>query len=467
MRSIKQLLDWHAFVTVSVVSCLATGGAVASCASDDDPRGALDVDGGDASVTDAAAQPGDAGPRDATPPPPLDGGPLPIECVTPPCARSLVTTLGANDSLWSDPSSGETVDLGEGFCALLEDGTVACWGANQAGQLGRGEDAGVADDATPARVVGLANVTQLDHTCAVDKDGAVWCWGPNALVEEGTASHQREPVKIPIAPATRVGMGTETACAVVDAGVVCWGTNKAAQVAPFDEVYAEEIASPHEVPLPSGAPIRDIVVGVASFALRDDGTALSWGANPPLARVSSRFPDPRPRPIVLEHVSSLDIAGDNACATANGTGYCWGAAGPPAFSLPNLDHALPAPVVAPEPLVQIATTRTIGTHTLGEPNSARVDRAQRWCAVAATGAVYCWGNNASGQAGDGTTDLAADAVKVQGLPAPAAQVRTTPNATCALLTTGKVFCWGTNYYGQLGNGALRVPSRVPQEVVLP
>ena len=53
------------------------------------------------------------------------------------------------------------------------------------------------------------------------------------------------------------------------------------------------------------------------------------------------------------------------------------------------------------------------------------------------------------------------------LPGPAADVKTTATATCALLTSGKVYCWGSNYYGQLGNGRLKVPSVVPEEVVLP
>ena len=458
MRFIKRLLDGHSFFALAVVGCLATIGAGASCSNEDGTaRGAPSDGGADTSVTtDDASHPEDAGPADATSRPWFDGGPLPIDCATPPCARSLVTTLGADESL---VSSG-TVDRGEGFCALLDDGTVACWGANQAGQLGRGEDAGSADDATPALVRGLSDVVQLDHTCALDKSGAVWCWGPNLPGDAGTASHQRAPVKMSIPPAKRVGMGTETGCAVVEDGVFCWGKNKAAQIAPLDELSAGKIVPPRSVQVPAGAPIRDIHVGVASFALRTDGTTLSWGANPPLARVSSRFPEPRPRPIVLEHVSSLDVAGDNACATAGGTGYCWGAVASSNPKHPNLDRALPEPVVTPEPLVQIATTRTVGT-------GDTIERHQRWCAVAASGAVYCWGNNASGQAGDGTTDYAPAAVKVRGLPAPAAQVRTTPNSTCALLTSGKVYCWGTNFYGQLGNGKLRIPSFVPQEVVMP
>ena len=47
------------------------------------------------------------------------------------------------------------------------------------------------------------------------------------------------------------------------------------------------------------------------------------------------------------------------------------------------------------------------------------------------------------------------------------QVKTMPDSTCALLTNGKVYCWGANFYGQLGNGQIRSRSLVPHEVTLP
>ena len=202
--------------------------------------------------------------------------------------------------------------------------------------------------------------------------------------------------------------------------------------------------------MPSGAPIRNVTVGEAAFVVRADGTTWSWGKNPPLGRVSSLSPDPLPSEISIRHVTSLDVAVGRACATLAGSGYCWGRTW--TFD-GQLDHALPRLVVAPEPLVHIATSM--------------LAREYRWCAVGASGDVYCWGSNAIGQAGDGTKEHAYYTVRVKGLPAPAAQVKTTPTSTCALLTTGKVYCWGSNAYGQLGSGMFKVPSLVPQEVVLP
>ncbi len=438
---------------------VATAAAVVSCASDDEGRIATTDDAGadgTVPVNDAAA-PDDvsadaSSPGDAAP---FDGGPRSVICASPPCAVSLVRALGAEDS-----------DLSEAYCAQLDDGTVACWGANNAGQLGRGPDAGTANSATAQRVSTLSDVARLDHTCAVDKSGGVWCWGRGPFLTngDGTVRTQRTPVKLPLPAAKRVAIGVDIGCASIDEGILCWGANTNAQVAPFVSAPSYAVLLPQRVALPAGAPIRDLRVGKAAFALREDGVTLSWGASPPLGRISSHGPDPNPMPIPLEGISSIDLTSDSACATAGGIGYCWGRAN--TFHDPPFDRLVPEPVATPEPIVQIATTRSVSSVSRTGFDEALV-QPQRWCAVGASGDVYCWGYNAGGQAGDGTKNHAYEAVKVRDLPEKAVEVSAFPDSTCALLTNGKVYCWGTNYYGQLGNGKMREPSLVPQEVVLP
>ena len=450
MHFTRRLLERHPSTALVILACVTLPVAAASCSDADEQREPRDV------PTDGGADSSSAKP-DAEPNTPevdaggFDGGPLPVVCESTPCATALVTTRGANAS-----------DRSEGFCALLEDGTVACWGAGTAGQLGRGDDAGVHESATAERVAGLTDIESLDHTCAVDKAGAVYCWGTGPFLQDPLAATTTEhtPVKLPIPPATKVAVGATTGCALVENGVVCWGSNARGQVAPLESASFSAVLGARNVNLPPGAPIRDVVVGEASFAVRTDGTVVSWGANPPLGRESSLFPDPYPWPIGLTDVTSLAVADNKVCATRGGIGYCWGAVVndpvPTRFSKSHLARALPTPVVAPEPLVEIATT----------PELDKVIPA-RWCGASAAGNVYCWGQNDGGQAGDGTKNYAQTAVKVAGLPAPVAQVRTTTNATCALSTTGKIHCWGTNFYGQLGSGKIREASLTPQEVVLP
>jgi alpha-tubulin suppressor-like RCC1 family protein len=68
------------------------------------------------------------------------------------------------------------------------------------------------------------------------------------------------------------------------------------------------------------------------------------------------------------------------------------------------------------------------------------------------GNLKCWGSNAYGQLGDGTTMSSSVPVSVGGLPANAVAVSVGLGFTCAVLTTGGVLCWGWGAYGQLGDG---------------
>ncbi len=453
MRFIRRLLERRSSLAWVLTPTLALGGAVASCASDDDGRNGGADDGGadgaaatlDGSSVDVSSIPDGWSRPDAAP---FDGGPRSVVCTSAPCAVSLERA-----------SSG-----GEAYCALLDDGTVACWGTNASGALGRGSYE-PSESATAERVVGLSDVARLYPSCVIDKSGGVWCWGLGGFPAEGPEGPvwtyiSNVPLKLALPAVRSITVGPIVGCALVEDDVLCWGDNQNGVVAATPRTPGTLLA-PQRVAVGSGVPIRELRVGAAAFAVREDGVTLSWGASPALGRISSLSPDTNPMPIPLAGISSIDLANDSACATAGGIGYCWGMAN---VSLsPPFVRLVPQSVATPEPIVQIATAQSIDFNPFGDP----LGRPQRWCAVGASGAVYCWGYNAGGQAGDGTKNHAYEAVKVTGLPESAVEVRAFPDSTCALLTNGKVYCWGTNVYGQLGNGKIRQPSLVPQEVILP
>lgn len=463
MRFTRRIPDRHLTSALAAAGVMAALCAMASCSSSDDPP----VDPGADAAPDGATLP-DTGPptvdAGADSPPdagPFDGAAPTIVCESPSCAISLSTTRG---QFSKDFTEQYIEDPAEGFCALLRDGTVACWGANGNGQLGRGSDVTAPESVTPERVTGVSNVVALDHTCALDNLGKVRCWGRGPFLrdEQGGVTVEASPVELPLPPVARISVGFETGCAIVDGGsrLSCWGANGGGQI---DPDLSLGVLPARDIVLPPGAPLRDVVVGSSTFVIRQDGTALSWGNNPPLGRMSTLFPDPYPQPLDLSGIFVLDLAHQDACAIVGGIGHCWGMSAPRSFAdlgKPLIRRALPEPIVAPEPIRQIATT-----DTTVETFEFRA-RPSRWCACGVSGAVYCFGANANGQAGDGTKEYALEAVKVN-LPSPAVEVKVAPTATCALLTTGKVFCWGSNFSGQLGFGKLKEPSLVPKEVVLP
>jgi alpha-tubulin suppressor-like RCC1 family protein len=85
------------------------------------------------------------------------------------------------------------------------------------------------------------------------------------------------------------------------------------------------------------------------------------------------------------------------------------------------------------------------------------------CALLASGAIKCWGGNAEGTLGNGTTNNSATPVNVVGI-STATALASGWFSTCAVLANGTVQCWGSNLDGQLGDGTNKNYSSVPVSV---
>lgn len=307
------------------------------------------------------------------------------------------------------------------LCATLTTGAVRCRGQNAFGQLGSTQDVGTSlshPDPLTAALPGPA--IQVDanqgYTCALVLGGAVYCFGTNnegqlgVLANGGTSNPNPTPLQVALpAAATQITVGTFHACALLANGQKwCWGQNFYGQLGTAANSGTFNRAAPADADLVGASP--------GSISAYSSSTCFVSAA---------RSAD----------CVGLNQYGQLGSAANNGSGN------------PN-----PSPISAPlggAPVVQIAAM------------------SGATCALTEAGDVWCYGDNYDGQLGN-LTDMLANVphptpAKVVGLPAPAIAIGNGINSMCAVLNTGAVFCWGNNGSGELAQPA---PSRqgTPKQV---
>lgn len=163
-----------------------------------------------------------------------DGGPMPVP----------VEVVEIDDAV--DISAGTSHT-----CAVLDrDGRVACWGANDNGQLGVDPETSL--QPVPVTVAGLFQVAEVrvgdEHTCARDEDGSVACWGKNSDGQLGNDSYDDSslPQVTGLTGAASLATGSRHNCVVVESGGRCWGANYDGQLGNGDPLVTTS-AAPIEV----------------------------------------------------------------------------------------------------------------------------------------------------------------------------------------------------------------------------
>jgi alpha-tubulin suppressor-like RCC1 family protein len=185
------------------------------------------------------------------------------------------------------PGTATSVAAGaEHSCALLANGQAACWGAGARGQLGTGEAAGRAAPAGAisfdAKAIALAAGAR--HACALLANGNIACWGANeqGQLGLGDTTDRTRPTIVATGPGpTRaVAAAGDTTCALLDGGLVrCWGANDAGQLG-LGDAAARTTPQAAAVALGSGRSASALAVGGAfACALLDTAQAKCWGDN--------------------------------------------------------------------------------------------------------------------------------------------------------------------------------------------
>jgi alpha-tubulin suppressor-like RCC1 family protein len=322
---------------------------------------------------------------------------------------------------------GKVRQIGAGThhtCALLENGDVRCWGRAHEGQLGRGNTENLGDE--PEDIPGLVPPVNLggkavqiavggDHTCALLESGGVRCWGlgdmgqlgygnpDNVGDNETPASLDRD---VPLGgTATSIAAGYTHTCATLEGGTFrCWGEGVTGQLGygvipgTVGENVGAYTTPADEGDVPFMGSVRKLALGVYhTCALLSIGTVRCWGDNSNGELGSGNDGD----------ITSADAARN---VKLGGTA---------------LD------IVAGH------------THT---------------CALLDDGNTRCWGSSEFGQLGNGTdgVDIGDDEPPESALPIQVGgkvrAIAASSGATCAVLETGGLRCWGDGGYGRLGYG---------------
>lgn len=388
----------------------------------------------------------------------------------------------------------EVTALGAGSsfsCALLASGQIKCWGMNDYGQLGYGDAVSRGRDlvhlgfrlptldlGTDMLATGLA--AGRFHGCALLNSGVVRCWGSNQNGQLGRGDNEESVgdesgemgdalVGVPLEDrAVAIAGGAQHTCAVLRSGdFSCWGFNNSGQLglghtenvgdAPFQPgASVPALHFPH--------PVVEVSTGSLHTCVRlTDGTARCWGENSEgqlgLGDTNDRCGQdgllaPALPPIVFSAtgpVTAIAAGGDSSCAIVDTPDdphvECWGNNTKGQLGLgDNQLRKLPA-------RVSLGEGRPVAVALGGYHACALLQ------AAADDTLVKCWGDGAFGQLGLGDEAPRGDEAREMGVRLPAVELGGEPASlalgllhSCALLAGARARCWGNNSDGELGIG---------------
>lgn len=407
------------------------------------------------------------------------------------CGLLLVLTIAPAASAQLTPL-GNAVQVAAGgyhTCAVTANGAATCWGFNALGQLG---DGAYQDRPAPVDVANMASgvlkvASGFLHSCAVMQAGTVRCWGDNRYGQLGNNSSLSAPTPVDVvglnSGVTSITAGDYHTCVLVGGDARCWGRNNAGQLG---DGSVQDAPAPVSVVGLGGGVLRVAAGTNHTCAITSGGAANCWGANSQ-GQLGNGLQIDSPSPVAVVGLGSgvTSIAAGSAftCAIAQpGAAKCWGEG-----SYGQLGDGTGQTNLTPQNVagltvgVEEVTARYLhacaltttggvkcwGTGAIGDGASAQrlvpVDAlgvasgatdvaagTDHTCARMATGSVKCWGRNDNGQLGDGLRSLFVVPATVDGLSSGVIAIASGIYHSCAIVTGGTVSCWGLNQFGQLG-----------------
>lgn len=358
------------------------------------------------------------------------------------CAGNASSTIGATSSLFG----WEKISVGVYHtCAIKADKTLHCWGGNGSGALGDGT---TTTRSTPTPVSGAGTWKSVDagysHTCGIKSDDTLWCWGSNSNGELGDNSTTQRLVPTAISGGgtwKQVGVGLNLSCGIKsDDTLFCWGSNSNGRTG------LNTSAGNTLVPTGINGGGTWAQVGVAdqhACAVRSDNTLRCWGNNFN-GQLGDNSTTQRLVPTAVSGGGSWKyvMGGYNhSCGIkSDDTLWCWG----------NNNSGRTG-------LGTAVGNTLVPTQISGGGTWKRIDTAQYngafSCGIKSDDTLWCWGYNYYGQLGDPV--ISTFGTTVPNLVAGGGawkDVKVAQNTSCGLKADGSIRCWGSNNYGIIGNG---------------
>ncbi len=365
-------------------------------------------------------------------------------------------------------ANGQILAGADYTCAIASDNKAYCWGYNLYGQLGDGtttnrtSPASISQGALPSGATIRQVSTDIYHTCAIASDNKAYCWGynPNGQLGDGTTTSRTAPVAVsqgalPFgAIVNQIAVGYLNTCAIAsDNKAYCWGYNLYGQLGDSTTTNRSTPVAVSQGALPSGAIVRQIATGLHhACAIASDNKTYCWGRNN-YGQLGDGTTTDRTAPVAVSQgalpsgatVRQIAVGDYTTCAIASDNKtYCWGR-----NANGQLGDGTTTDRTAPVAVSQgsMPAGATVNQISVGSATT---------CAIASDNKAYCWGYNYYGQLGDGTTTDRTTPVTVsQGsMPAGATvnQISVGSSSICAIASDIKTYCWGQNNYGKLGDG---------------
>lgn len=283
--------------------------------------------------------------------------------------------------------------------------------------------------------------------------------------------------------ATDVSVGYRSVCAIATGPaiqrLVCWGSNSNSQLGrgdvPDTNVPTTTIMGTSATQLASGTSHH--------LALQADGSVVGWGSNQSLQLgIDGEMPVPTPES--LAHATSIALVasyggGSSSCTvTTSGTLRCFGANR-------SGEASGRGSMREPEVLPQVIQVPAGGLDAIAMPVDARREDAggdaggpggdTGWatatiggghaCAITTGGRLYCWGSNSTGEVGVGSNSPSEVRSVNQVRPGTTWEiVKAASSHTCAIDTTGALWCWGSNRDRQLAAPSAVTLNNEPRQV---